>query len=166
MFSCEFCKIFNNSFFHRMPLVAASVVTTNIGNNKAGARIGLHCPYKYVLPCYFTMYDIYKYVFLYVCMYSSVSIYLKTILILQNTEKKPSEVFCKKRCSLKFRKIQKKMPAPSLFFNKVIVLKPATLLKKRPWYSCFPVNFAKFLKTPVLQNTSGQLLLNKQRKSK
>ena len=79
-----------------MPLVAASVVTTNIGNNKAGARIGLHCPYKYVLPCYFTMYDIYKYVFLYVCMYSSVNIYLKSILILQSTEKKPSEVFCKK----------------------------------------------------------------------
>ena len=52
-----------------MPLVAASVVTTNIGNNKAGARIGLHCPYKYVLPCYFTMYDIYKYVFLYVYVF-------------------------------------------------------------------------------------------------
>ena len=36
---------------------------------------------------------------------------------------------------------------------------PATLLKKRPWHRCFPVNFAKFLRTPVLQNTSGRLLL-------
>ena len=26
-------------------------------------------------------------------------------------------------------------------------LQPATLLKKRLWYSCFPVNFAKCLRT-------------------
>ena len=32
---------------------------------------------------------------------------------------------------------------------------PATLLKKSLWYNCFPVNFAKFLRTPFLQNTSG-----------
>ena len=32
-------------------------------------------------------------------------------------------------------------------------------LKKRLWRRCFPVNFAKFLiRTPFLQNTSGQLL--------
>ena len=38
--------------------------------------------------------------------------------------------------------------------------RPAALLKKRPWYRyCFPVNFAKFLRTPFLQNTSGRLLL-------
>ena len=33
-----------------------------------------------------------------------------------------------------------------------------TLLKKRLFYSCFPVNFAKFRRTPFLQNTSGRLL--------
>ena len=27
---------------------------------------------------------------------------------------------------------------------------PATLLKKSLWHSCFPVNFAKFLRTPFL----------------
>ena len=32
-------------------------------------------------------------------------------------------------------------------FNKVASLSPATLLKKRLWYRCFPVNFAKFLRT-------------------
>ena len=37
---------------------------------------------------------------------------------------------------------------------------PATLLKKRLWHRCAPVNFAKFLRTPFLQNTSGWLLLN------
>ena len=56
----------------------------------------------------------------------------------------------------------------SLFFNKVVGLRlatllknwlwhrwPATLLKERLWRRCFPVNFAKFLKTPYLKNTSG-----------
>ena len=32
---------------------------------------------------------------------------------------------------------------------------PATLLKKRLWHRCFPVNFAKFLRTSFLQNTFG-----------
>ena len=31
-----------------------------------------------------------------------------------------------------------------VFFNKVAGLRPATLLKKRLWQGCFPVNFAKF----------------------
>ena len=38
-------------------------------------------------------------------------------------------------------------------------LRPATLLKKRHWHRCFPVNFVKFLGTTFLQNTSGRLLL-------
>ena len=46
------------------------------------------------------------------------------------------------------------------FFNKVASLRPATLLKKRRWYRCFPVNFVKFPRTPFLQNTSERLLLN------
>ena len=29
-------------------------------------------------------------------------------------------------------------------------LRPATLLKKRPWQRCFPANFTKFLRTPFL----------------
>ena len=36
---------------------------------------------------------------------------------------------------------------------------PATLLKNRPWHRCLSVNFVKLLRTPFLQNTSGQLLL-------
>ena len=46
------------------------------------------------------------------------------------------------------------------FFNKVADLRSATLIEKRLWYGCFPVNFAKFQRTPFLQNTSGQLLLD------
>ena len=45
----------------------------------------------------------------------------------------------------------------SLFFNKVAA---ATLLKKRLWHRCFPVNFEKFQRTPSLQNTSWWLLLS------
>ena len=33
------------------------------------------------------------------------------------------------------------------------------LLKQRLWHRSFPVIFAKFLRTPFLQNTSGRLLL-------
>ena len=42
----------------------------------------------------------------------------------------------------------------SLFYNKVVGLRPATLLKKRLWHRCFPVNFVKiqrasFNRTPL-----------------
>ena len=40
-----------------------------------------------------------------------------------------------------------------------LCLRPATLLKKRLWHRCFPVKFAKFLRTAFLQNTSGRILL-------
>ena len=36
---------------------------------------------------------------------------------------------------------------------------PATLLKKRLWHRCFPVNFAKFLRTPFLTEHLQWLLL-------
>ena len=43
----------------------------------------------------------------------------------------------------------------SLFLIKL----PATLLKKRLWYRYFPVNFAKFLRTPFLTEPLRWLLL-------
>ena len=56
---------------------------------------------------------------------------------------------------LKFRKVTGKHLCQSLFFNKFAGLRPATLLEKRLWCRSFPVNFAKFLRTPFSQNTSG-----------
>ena len=38
-------------------------------------------------------------------------------------------------------------------------LRPATLLKKTLWHRCFPVNFAKFLRTPFLTEHLRRLLL-------
>ena len=68
------------------------------------------------------------------------------------------EVFCRKGTLKKFREIHRKTPVPEPLFNKVAGLRPATLLKKGPWHRCFLVNFAKFLRTTFLQNTSGRLL--------
>ena len=64
-----------------------------------------------------------------------------------------------KKVFLEVSKIHRKRPVPESLFNKVASLRPATLLKKRLWHRCFPVNFVKFLTTPFLQNTSGRLLL-------
>ena len=48
--------------------------------------------------------------------------------------------------------LQEKHLCQRLFFNKVVDLRPATLLKKRLWHRCFPENFAKYLRTPSLFN--------------
>ena len=72
----------------------------------------------------------------------------KTNLIFQ---KQPSQVFCKKGVLRNIAKFTGKHLCQSLFFIKVAGL----MLCHR----CFSVNFAKFLTTPFLQNTSGRLLL-------
>ena len=36
----------------------------------------------------------------------------------------------------------------------------STLLKKRLWHRCFPVNFTEFLKTPILKNICERLILH------
>ena len=63
-------------------------------------------------------------------------------------QNQPPEVFCKKRCSQKFRKIPWNISVPESFFQYNCRL-PATLIKKRLWDRCFPVNFAKFLRTTM-----------------
>ena len=49
-----------------------------------------------------------------------------------------------------FTKFTEKHLCQNLFFNKVTGLRPAILLKKRLWHRCFPMNFAKFLRTPFV----------------
>ena len=51
-------------------------------------------------------------------------------------------MFCKKSVQRSFVKFRGKHLCKNLFF--------ATLLKNRIWRRCFPVNFAKFLRTPLL----------------
>ena len=69
------------------------------------------------------------------------------------------EVFYAKGVLKHFAKFAGKSLCQSLFFNKVVDLRPATLLKKRLWRRCFPVDFATFLWTPSLQNSSGCFLI-------
>ena len=44
-------------------------------------------------------------------------------------------------------------------FNKVVRPRPATLSKVRRWYRCFPMNFTKLLRRPILKNICKRLLL-------
>ena len=45
------------------------------------------------------------------------------------------------------------------FIKKETLARPSTLLKKRLWHRCFPVNFEKFLRTPFLIEHLWWLLL-------
>ena len=87
---------------------------------------------------------------------------MSLILIPYNSHKGSSrpEVFCKEGVLRNFAKFTGKHLRKSLFFNEIAGLRPATLWKKRLWHRSFPVNFAKFLRTPLLQNTSRRLLLS------
>ena len=68
------------------------------------------------------------------------------------------------RCSVRkgalrnFKKLTGKQLWQSLFLIKLQVFLQL-YLKKRLRHRCFSVNFAKFLRIPFLQNTSGRLLL-------
>ena len=68
---------------------------------------------------------------------------------------------CSKQKSVfrNFTKFTGKHLRQSLFFNKVAGLRPTTLLKKRLWHRCFPVDFVKFIRTPFLIEHLWWLLL-------
>ena len=66
------------------------------------------------------------------------------------------DVFCKIIVLRNFPKFTGERVCQSLFSNKITGLIPVTLLKKRLWYKCFPVNFAKFLRTPFLKPVASE----------
>ena len=60
------------------------------------------------------------------------------------------------RCSVKKKFVSFKLQIWATLKGAALKKLQATLLKKRLWLRYFPVNFAKFLRTPFfLQNTSG-----------
>ena len=71
------------------------------------------------------------------------------------------------RCSVKMvfleisQNLQERTYARVSFLIKLQVwgLRPSTLLKKRLWHRCFPVNFVKFLRTPFYIEHLWRLLL-------
>ena len=76
------------------------------------------------------------------------------------SQKQPADMLYKKGVLKNSTKFIRKHMHWSLFFNKVVGLRPATLLKKRLERRHIPVNFVKFFRTPFLQNTSRRLLIN------
>ena len=74
-------------------------------------------------------------------------------------QKHPLEVFFKKVVLKNFSNFTAKHLCWSLFLIKLQNLRPATLLK-RDFKICFPVKFAKFLRTPTLKNICERLLLH------
>ena len=71
----------------------------------------------------------------------------KEISIVANVRSNRPDVFCKKDVLKNFTKCTGIRLFQSLFCYEVSSLGYATLLKKILWHSCFPVNFAKFLRT-------------------
>ena len=68
----------------------------------------------------------------------------------------PWMCFVRKGVLGNFAKFTGKILIYNLFFNKLAGVWPANLLEERLWHRCFPVNFAKFSRTPFLQTTSGR----------
>ena len=58
-----------------------------------------------------------------------------------------------------FAEFTRKHLCRNLFFDKVKLCRFAASLKTRLWRRCFLVNFAKFVRTPFLQNTTRRLFL-------
>ena len=69
------------------------------------------------------------------------------------------EVFCEKGVLRNFAKFKKNSSARVSFLMK-LQTEACTLLKRRLWRTCFPVNFAKFLRTPFLTEHFRWLLLS------
>ena len=96
---------------------------------------------------------------LFFVLYISAQRYLSLWTVIAAFRSSRLDVFCTKCVLINYAKFTGKHLCQSLFLNKVQA-PPATLLKKRLWYRCFPVNFAKFVETTFLQDTSGPLHLS------
>ena len=66
-----------------------------------------------------------------------------------------------KQVFLKVSKFHRKTAVVKRLFDKVADHQTGSFIKRRLQRKCFPVKFAKFLKSPFLQNSSGGWLLLK-----
>ena len=83
-----------------------------------------------------------------ICCFNHCNCFLILFLSWMTSRKQPPEVFSEK-CVLKNFAKQLNI-CVKVSFLIMLQARPAALLKKRPWQRCFPVNFAKLLRTPFL----------------
>ena len=74
-------------------------------------------------------------------------------------QKQSSELFWKKGVLKNFCKLHMKTPVLESLFNKVAGLQDCNFIKKRFLHRCFLIKVLKVLRTPVLKNMYGRLLL-------
>ena len=74
-------------------------------------------------------------------------------------QKQSPEMLCEKGV-LKISQNSLENTCASVSFLIKLQARSATLLKKRLWHRCFPVNFAKFLRTTFFKEYFWWLLLN------
>ena len=135
MFSCKFCKISNKTFSYRTPPVAAS-----------GSSNMFLIKWTKIMANF-----VHARVLLFLWDIRSFLTYMTPYL--QIGKKQPSKKLSKKRCFLKSENSQKYACVGVSFLIKSI------LLNKRLRHRCFPMNFGKFLRTPILKNICERLLL-------
>ena len=98
------------------------------------------------------------------CRSREVDTFYHVLLIFLQNDRHMTEAVVQK-CSVKkvffknFAKFTGKHLCQSLFFDKVTCLRPTTLLKRRLWHRCFPMNSAKFFRTPSFIEHLRWLLL-------
>ena len=138
VFSCEICEIFKNTFSYRTPLVTASewtLLSSRLRNNKN---------FCWFLACFKDIFD-------------------SCILFPEKVDERKLGAAVQ-RCSIKklFVEIsqnsQENTCARASFLLK-LQARPATLLKKRRWCRCFPVDFVKFRTKPFYTERFWWLLL-------
>ena len=139
VFSCEFCKIFQSTYFTERLWTTACRYCSNGRFDNTKRVLGLtktefkELDYKWALSCHPIWHGLF-----WASKARGGVVWKKVILeTLQNSQ----ENTCAKVSFL------------------IKLQGPATLFKKRLWHRCFSVNFTKFLKPPFLQNTSERLLL-------
>ena len=89
-------------------------------------------------------------------VYRNVALTWNGLTVCSNRIRRSSrpDVFCRKDILRNFAKFTRKHFLPEFLFLIELQAPPALFLKKGLWHSCFSVNFAKFLRTPFLQNTA------------
>ena len=93
-------------------------------------------------------------------LFKTSAIYYYYIRLPFNRNIRP-EVFCEKYVLKNFAILTEKHECWCFFLIKLQFVRPVTLIKKGLQHRCFPVNIAKFLRTPILKNICEPLLLFK-----